>query len=113
MPIEQIFEFERASGPPGRIRVCIPITGCFHDKTIISEKIFHWIVICRYSVAGGNVLYFPLPGSNHLPNLTPKYKILNVFRTYIANKKKTEQINFFNWLSNVKNLVLSNGSEYV
>ena len=26
--------------------------------------------------------------------------------------KETEQLNFFNWLSNVKNLVLSNGSEY-
>ena len=27
-------------------------------------------------------------------------------------QKKTEQINLFNWLSNVKNLVFSNGFEY-
>ena len=32
------FWIERASGPPGHIRVCIPITGCFNDKTIISEE---------------------------------------------------------------------------
>ena len=35
MPIEQIFEL-RGPGPFGPI--CTPITGCFHDKTIISEK---------------------------------------------------------------------------
>ena len=35
MFIEQIFEL-RGPGPPGRI--CPPITGCFHDKTIISKE---------------------------------------------------------------------------
>ena len=35
------------------------------------------------------------------------------FLAYIASKRRTEQLKFFNWLSNVKNLVLSNGSEYV
>ena len=35
MVIEQIFEL-RGLGPPGRI--CTPITGCFHDKTIISKE---------------------------------------------------------------------------
>ena len=35
MLIEQIFEL-RGLGPPAR--VCIPITGCFHDKTIISKQ---------------------------------------------------------------------------
>ena len=35
MLIEQIFEL-RGPGPPGRI--CSPITGCFHDKTIISKE---------------------------------------------------------------------------
>ena len=35
MLFEQIFEL-RGPGPRGRI--CTPITGCFHDKTIISEK---------------------------------------------------------------------------
>ena len=35
MLIEQIFEL-RGLGPPGRI--CTPITGCFHDKTMISTE---------------------------------------------------------------------------
>ena len=35
MLIGQIFEL-RGHGPPGRI--CTPIPGCFHDKTIISKK---------------------------------------------------------------------------
>ena len=35
MLIEQVFEL-RGSGPPGRI--CISITCCFHDKTIILKK---------------------------------------------------------------------------
>ena len=35
MLIEQIFE-SRGPGLPGSI--CTPITGCFHDKTIISKE---------------------------------------------------------------------------
>ena len=35
MLIEQIFG-SRGPGPPGRI--CTPITGCFHDKTLISKE---------------------------------------------------------------------------
>ena len=35
MLIEQIFELKGA-GSPGRI--CILITGCFHDKTVISNE---------------------------------------------------------------------------
>ena len=38
---------------------------------------------------------------------------VNVFWTLIASKRKNEQITFFNWLSNVKNLVFSNGFEHV
>ena len=37
MFIEQNFEL-RGPGPPGRI--CSPIPGCFHDKTIISKENF-------------------------------------------------------------------------
>ena len=37
MRIEQNFELS-GPGPPGRI--CTPITGCFYDKTIISEENF-------------------------------------------------------------------------
>ena len=39
--------------------------------------------------------------------------MLNVFRTNVASKRGIKQLNFFNWLSNVKNLVLLNGSEYL
>ena len=33
--------------------------------------------------------------------------------TLIASKRRIEQLNFFDWHSNVKNLVLSNGCEHV
>ena len=39
--------------------------------------------------------------------------MLNVFWTKVASKRGIKQFNFFNWLSNVKNLVLSNGSEHL
>ena len=40
--------------------------------------------------------------------------MLNVFWTLIASKKRIEKLNFsIGWLSNVKNLVLSNGCEHV
>ena len=42
-----------------------------------------------------------------------KYKILSMFRTWPVGKERTEQINFFNWLSNLKKLVLSNGFKNV
>ena len=78
MLIEQIFEL-RGPGPPGR--VCTPITGCFHDKTIISKEsirrdCFLLLIYCRRQCT---VLYFPLPWPNHSQNLTPTCKILNVF----------------------------------
>ena len=36
-----------------------------------------------------------------------------MFWTLIASKQRIEQLNFFDWLSNVKNLVLSNGLKHV
>ena len=36
-----------------------------------------------------------------------------MFWTYIVSKGRIEQFNFIYWLSNVKNLVLSDGSEHV
>ena len=33
--------------------------------------------------------------------------------TKIASKRRIEQLKFFDWILNVKNLVLSNGSEHV
>ena len=58
--------------------------------------------------------YFPLHGPNHLQSkFYTIMKILNVFWTLIAGEKRIEQLNFFDWLSNVKNLVLSNGCKHV
>ena len=58
--------------------------------------------------------YFPLHGPNHLQlKFTPQCKIFKVFWTLIASKRRIEQLNFFDWLSNIKNLVLSNDCEHV
>ena len=62
MLIEQIFEL-REPGLPGRI--CTPITGCFQDKTIISEENNRLNCYLLLNIAGGNVLHFPLPGRKH------------------------------------------------
>ena len=51
------------------------------------------------------------PGPSQLHNLTPKIKTLNVFWRLCISKGKIHQFDFLNWLSNLKNLVLSNGSE--
>ena len=78
MLIEQIFEL-RGPGPPGRM--CNPITGGFHDKTIISKENnrLDYYSLLKYSRRQCTSL--PLSGSNHLQNLTSKCNILNVFWT--------------------------------
>ena len=66
------------------------------------------------NIAGGNVPYFPLQGPNHLQ--LKFYTMMQDFKrvwTLIASQRRIEQLNFFNWHSNVKNLVLSNGCEHV
>ena len=78
MLIEQIFEL-RGPGPP--CSVCTPITGCFHDKTIIFKENIRLDCYLLLKHCRSNALYFPLPGPNHLQNLTPNCKILNVFWT--------------------------------
>ena len=39
--------------------------------------------------------------------------MLNVFWIKVASKRGIKQLNFFYWLSNIKNLVLSNGSKHL
>ena len=58
--------------------------------------------------------YLLLHGPNH-PQLKfyLQCMILNVFWNLIASKRRIELLNFFDWLSIVKNLVLSNGCEHV
>ena len=80
MLIILIIEFElRGPRPPGRI--CTPKTVYFYYKTKISKEIFRVNYYLRLNIARGNVTYFLIPGPNHLQNLTPKCKILDVFWT--------------------------------
>ena len=78
MLIEQNFEL-RGLGPPGRI--CTPITGCFLDKTIISKENFRVDCYLFLKYCPRQCTLLPLRGPNHLQNLAPKCKILNVFWT--------------------------------
>ena len=75
MLIEQIFEL-REPGLHGRI--CTLITGCFHDKTLISKEnirldCYLQLKYCRRQCT------LLLPTWAKSLNLTPKCKILNVF----------------------------------
>ena len=58
--------------------------------------------------------YFPLHGTNQLQlKFYTIMQYFNVFWTSITSKRRINQLNFFNWLSNVKNLVVSNGCKHV
>ena len=86
MLIEQTFEL-RGPGSPGRI--CIPITGCFHDKAILSKEnirldCYSLLKYCRWQCT-----LLSLLGPNHVQNLTPRCKILNMFWTEIVSKRWT------------------------
>ena len=78
MLIEQNFEL-RGPGPPGSIYT--PITGCFHDKTVISKENFRLDCYFLLKYCRRQCTLLPLRGPNHLQNLTLKCKILNVFWT--------------------------------
>ena len=80
MLIEQIIEFElRGPEPPGRTGS--PTTGYFHDQKTL-RNIFDWIILlftakyCR-----GQCTITSLPGPDHIQNLIPNCKTLNVFWT--------------------------------
>ena len=70
MLIKQIFELI-GPGPSGRI--CTPITGCFHDKTIISTVNIRLDCYLRLKYCRRQSTLLPLPGPNHKQNLTPTY----------------------------------------
>ena len=53
----------------------------FELKQKFLKKILWWIIIYCWNIVRGNAPYFILTGTNPLQNLTPKYKILNVFWT--------------------------------
>ena len=65
-------------------------TGCFHDKTIISKENIrlHCYLLLKYYMRQCTLLLAPpLPGPNHLQNLTPKCKILNCFGLKLQAKE--------------------------
>ena len=68
------------------------------------------IIYCFVKYNRRQCTLLPPPGSSHLENLTQKRKILNVFWIYPVSKEKIDQLNFFSWISNLKNLVISYGS---
>ena len=76
MLIKQIIEL-KGPGPPGSI--CIPITGCFHDKTIISKENIRVDCCLLLKYCRRQCTLLPPTWANHLQNLTPICKILNVF----------------------------------
>ena len=78
MLIEYISEL-RGPGPPGRI--CTVITGCFHDKTIISKESIRLDCYLLLKYCRRQCTLLPPTLANHLQNLTPKCKILHVFWT--------------------------------
>ena len=76
--MEQIIEFELRR-PEHPDRTCTPITGYSYDKTKISKENFRvdYYLLLKYCMRQCSLLSLLEP--NHLQNLTPKCKILNVF----------------------------------
>ena len=105
MLIEQIIEVE--SRVLGLQVVHIPKTGYFHDKTKIfkSKSSNKWFN--AENVAESNVLWFPWPGQ--VTKFNPKMQDFKRVLDLTWSKGRDS----FNWLSNLKNFVFSNGSENV
>ena len=82
MLIKQIIEFELKRPGSPYSRTCTPKRGYFHDKTKIFKANTRVIIICcqKYCMKQCTLLLLPL-GPSHLQNLTPKFKILNLFWT--------------------------------
>ena len=72
---EQNVEFR---GPK---RICTPITGSFHDKTIISKEIFRvdWYLLLKYCRRQCTLL--PPTRAKSLTKFNPKMQDLNVLWT--------------------------------
>ena len=79
MLIGQIIEYELRGLGSLAVHVLQKVNFMTKQKSL--RKIFEWVIIYCDNIVRGNALYFPLPGPNHLQNLSPKCKILNVFWT--------------------------------
>ena len=69
MLIEQVFEL-REPGPPGRI--CILVTVCFHDQTIISKENFRVNCYSLLKYSRRQCALFPLTWAKSLTKFNPK-----------------------------------------
>ena len=105
MFIEQIIEVE--SRVPWLLVVHFPKTDYFHDKTKIfkGKSLSEWFN--AKNVAESNVPWFPRPGQ--VTNFSPKMQNYKRVLDLAWSKGRDS----FNWLSNFKNFVVSNGSENV
>ena len=105
MLIEQIVEVE--SRVPRLLVVHISKTGYFHDKTKIfkGKSLSEWFN--AKNVAETKVPWLPWPGQ--VTKWNPKMQDFKRVLDLTWSKGR----DLFNWLSNLKNFVLSNGSENV
>ena len=105
MLIEQIIELE--SRVPGLLVVHILKTGYFHDKAKIfkGKSSSEWFN--AKNVAENNVPWIPWPGQ--VTKFNPK---MQDFKR-VLDLTWSKGMDLFNWLSNLNNFVLSNGSENV
>ena len=110
MLTEHIFEL-RGPGPPGR--TCTATTGCFHDKAIISKENIRQDCYLLLKYCRSQYTLLPLTLAKSLTNFNPKMQHFKRVLDLNCKKRRIEQFNFFNWLSNVKNLAFSNGFEYM
>ena len=94
MFIEQIFEL-RELGPPGRI--CI-ITGCFHDKTMIFKENIGLVCYLLLKYCRRQCTLLPPTWAKSLTKFNPKMLDFKRVLDLNCKQRKTEQLNFFNWL---------------
>ena len=104
------FWIDRAWAPG---RICTPVTGCFQDKTIICNENnrLNCYLLLKYCWRDCTLL----PPTRAKSLIKFNHKMQDFKRVLDLNCKQKEDRTtyFFNWLSYVKNLVLSNGSENV
>ena len=99
--------------PLAPLSAALAITGCFHNTTIISKENTRLDCYLLLKYCRRQCTLLPLTCAKSLTKFKPKMLDFKHVLDLNCKQKEDEQLNFFNWLSNVKNLVLSNGFEHV
>ena len=81
MLIEQIFELRETAPLRETGRICIPITGCFYHKTIVSKENFQVDCYSLLKYCRRQCTLLPPTWAKSLTKFNPKCQILNVFWT--------------------------------